>query len=139
MKRKFSPAFYAVCAVLLACLTGLLFGSCSLANSCTAVMEETHNAAEPVTLTIEWNGTSYSDLVFTINDTVYDLVDFPTVQDPVYRLEAAEDGMTAVFLQLAYEEGQVCELHMQPEEGEALVFTCEKEDLDSFYAWVRSN
>ncbi|MBR4959633.1 MAG: hypothetical protein IKY52_01910, partial [Clostridia bacterium] len=124
MNRKISPTFYAVCAVILACLTGMLFGSCSLGNSCTVVMTETNAAADPVTLTIGWNGTSYSDLSFSINGTAYDLVDFPTAEDPVYRLEAENDGMAEVFLQLAYDDGDVCVLHMIPEEGRELVFAC---------------
>lgn len=139
MKQKLSPTFYAVCAVILACLTGLFFGSCSLDNSCSVVMEETHGAAAPVKLTIEWNGTSYDALAFAIDGTAYDLVDFPTAEDPVYRLVSAEDGMTSAFLRLAYEEAEVCELHMMPAEGSELVFTCGREDMDSFYAWVRSN
>jgi len=139
MNRKISPTFYAVCAVILACLTGLLFGSCSLGNACTAVMEEVNGAAEPVTLTVAWNGTSYSDLAFSINGAAYDLADFPTAEDPVYRLEAAEDGMTSVYFRLAYDEAEVCELHMIPEEGGELVFTCEREEMRSFYAWVQSN
>lgn len=139
MQKKISPTMYAVCAVILACLTGLLFGSCSLDNSCSVVMEEAHGTADPVTLTVGWNGTSYADLAFTINSVEYVLTDFPTVDDPVYRLYADDDGMTEVFLQLAYDKAEVCELHMIPEEGSELVFTCERDEMDSFYAWVRSN
>lgn len=139
MQKKISPTMYAVCAVILACLTGLLFGSCSLENSCSVVMEEAHGAADPVTLTVEWNGTSYADLAFTINSVEYVLTDFPVVDDPVYRLEAEGDGMTAVFLRLAYDDAEVCELHMMPEEGDERIFTCEREDMQSFYSWIQSN
>lgn len=140
MKQKISPAFYAVCAVLLACLTGFLFGSCGFENSCTVVMEEAQGAADPVTLTVEWNGTSTADLTFTIDGYIYTLEGPPTVDDPVYRLDTAEDdGMTSVFLQLAYDEAEVCRLYMVPEEGDERVFTCEREEMRAFYAWVQSN
>ena len=46
-KRR-NPGWYAVTAFLLAVLTGLLLGSCSLGNSCTVVMTETGAAADPV-------------------------------------------------------------------------------------------
>lgn len=140
MKQKISPAFYAVCALILACLTGFLFGSCSLENSCTVVMEETFDAADPVTLTVEWNGTTTADLTFRIDGCIYTVDGPPTVEDPAYRLETTEDdGMASVFLQLAYDEAAVCELHMLTEAGNALVFTCEREDMHAFYTWVQSN
>lgn len=139
MKTKRNPAYYAAAAFLAALLTGLLLGSCSLDNSCTAIMEEACAAAEPVTLTVTWNGTSKEDLTFVIDGIPYELTGIPTVSDPVYRLEAADDSMAEVYLQLAYDEAEVCELHMIPEEGNELVFTCEREEMDSFYAWVRSN
>ena len=130
---------YALLALFLAVLTGIFLGSCSLENACTVVMEETGAAADPVTLTVEWNGTSTADLVFTINGTAYALTGTPTTNDPVYRLDAENDGMTAVFLQLAYDEAEVCELHMVPEEGDEQVFVCGREDMRSFYSWVQSN
>ena len=139
MKEKRNPGWYAAAALLLAVLTGLLLGSCGFENSCTVVMTEASAAADPVTLRIQWNGTGYGDLAFSIDGVPYSLTDFPVVSDPVYRLENESDGMAEVFLQLAYEDAEVCRLHMIPESGEELIFVCEQEEIHSFYAWVRSN
>ena len=142
MQKKISPTMYAVCAVILACLTGLLFGSCSSdgsvsGGSCTVMMEDAFVEAGPVKLVITWEGTSYTDLAFTIDGTPYTLVSAPTVNDPVFRLETG-DGVSAV-LQLAEKANEICGLHITETDSTERLYVCEQEEMADFYAWVRSN
>ena len=116
---------------LLCLLLPLVFLVSCTGTAFTVTMQEVHDPTDTVTLTVTLAPPPNENLEVTINGVLYQVISSPTVSDPVYVLETAEeDGMHSVTLRMQQDSAGITELHMLPAEGAVRVYLAP--DADAF-------
>ena len=117
----------------------LLFTACGT-NTFSVIMTEVGRTAETVTMKVSMDGTTYADLTFIINNTVYTVSNTPTVSDPAICLTSTQDdGMESVRLLMPNDSTSEVQLCMLPANGTELVYICSANEIQPFLDWMACN
>ncbi len=117
--------------------------ACTKDTVVTVTMEEMDNKTEPVKVSVTIRGTTWAELLFTIDGVPYSVsgTHLPTVKGPVFLLETdSDDGMTSVvFLLKPDEYHRGAGLFMETETGEELVYESHIDEWKVFTNWLQHN
>ncbi len=135
-------------SVLLLVLVGaLVWLWCILPETFTVTMMENGNPAYAVRVKVKIPDNPRDGLAFIIGSIPYYAVSNPSVNDPVFVLDTAEDdGFTSVALQLGnvmYSDDiclpDLCILSMITEDGEERVYESLLEEWRTLLNWMKHN